>query len=164
MTELVKFYKNKVEIATESELLEFCNRVRKAGGGDILPALLPGVPSSANTCLIARNLNFECSVTRGSWDKTDNWSMFVDDLEIGARIASKLRVDCRIHYRDSFWVEVKLPVVISNSAKAFDKRIAYKNLIEVMIDNTLVYGYDTGMDNLNPLYVEKGVSKFEHPF
>lgn len=45
------------------EVLEFCNIVRQAGGGKPLNALLPGIPSDSESCLIAKNLNFECNVS-----------------------------------------------------------------------------------------------------
>jgi len=50
------------DVATAEELLTFANVIRKAGGADVLDALLPSVPSSANQCLIANALNFGCSV------------------------------------------------------------------------------------------------------
>lgn len=48
--------------ATLTELENFANQVRRAGGGNPIDALLPSVPEDINQCLIARNLNFNCSV------------------------------------------------------------------------------------------------------
>lgn len=48
--------------ATLDELLEFCQAVRKAGGGNPLDALMPAVPQDQSQCLIAKNLNFNCEV------------------------------------------------------------------------------------------------------
>jgi hypothetical protein len=51
-----------LEYATEEELLEFANAVRKAGGADPLNALLPSFRKDRRDCLIATALNFGCSV------------------------------------------------------------------------------------------------------
>jgi hypothetical protein len=48
--------------ASRDEILEFCNKVREAGEGDVLDALLPGRPTVEHSCLIAVNLNFSCAV------------------------------------------------------------------------------------------------------
>lgn len=50
------------ETASLETVLEFCNDVRDAGGANPLDALLPAVPQDSKKCLIARNLNFSCSV------------------------------------------------------------------------------------------------------
>lgn len=50
-------------MATEADTLEFCNRVRDAGGANALKALLPSEPQNSLTCLIAGGLNFHCAVS-----------------------------------------------------------------------------------------------------
>lgn len=54
------------------ELLEVCNQVRKAGGGELLSKLLPGTANDSNACLIATNLNFNSNV--------DLYYMFYDKV------------------------------------------------------------------------------------
>lgn len=44
------------------QVLDVCNRVRKAGGAEPLAALMPGVPELERECLIAVNLNFDSMV------------------------------------------------------------------------------------------------------
>lgn len=51
-----------IELASVEELKDYCNKVREAGGGNPLDALLPAIPQEANECLIALNLNFSCEV------------------------------------------------------------------------------------------------------
>lgn len=50
------------EMATEQEVLEFCNAVRKAGGGSAIQGLFPSIPQKTTQCLIAKGLNFGCAV------------------------------------------------------------------------------------------------------
>lgn len=50
------------ERASLEDLLEFANKVREAGGGNPLEALIPSIPHDTKKCLIARNLNFNCDV------------------------------------------------------------------------------------------------------
>jgi hypothetical protein len=51
-----------IEYADEAEVLDYCNRVREVGGADRIEALVPGHRSAAGSCMIARSLNFHCSV------------------------------------------------------------------------------------------------------
>lgn len=52
----------KLPVATEDELLEFANKLRRAGNASLLDALLPSVQGDTHKCLIARNLNFDSMV------------------------------------------------------------------------------------------------------
>lgn len=114
--------------ATLDELLEFCNKVREAGGGDVLNELLPGVPYLDNACLIARNLNFSCRVSGGfmrniSWraqydDHEMKWFMFVSDSEVRRKIADAL--DLPIDETLSRMPGILLPKEIGRAAAAFD--------------------------------------------
>lgn len=64
-----------VKSATREGLLEFCNRVREAGEAALLDQLLPGKPGNPRACLIARNLNFECTVNGISHSRGGGWGM-----------------------------------------------------------------------------------------
>jgi hypothetical protein len=70
------------------ELLEFANGVREAGGGNPLDALMPAVPEDASQCLIAKNLNFNCTVGSVGSDGS-SWYMAVTDKAIRNRIAER---------------------------------------------------------------------------
>lgn len=76
---------------SEREVLEFCNKVRKAGGADMLDSLLPGIPHDGRACLIANNLNFDCQITpeegipQGHTNK-DAWLMMLTSLPSGSRL------------------------------------------------------------------------------
>lgn len=83
------------------ELKVVANKVRAAGGGNPLDALIPSVPEESSMCLIARNLNFNCEVSGLSYDdmrisESDNleegldWAMGVSTRELGRRISKAL--------------------------------------------------------------------------
>jgi hypothetical protein len=90
--------------APPAEVLDFCNRVRAAGGAKALDALMPGVPSDSSSCLIARNLNFQCEVqpchshiskknqpvAAAYSDNEAMWFMRVEDEKTRHRIAREL--------------------------------------------------------------------------
>ncbi len=91
------------ERASFEELLDFANKVRAAGGGNPLDALMPAVPEDPSQCLIAKNLNFNCVVDGGparhqhitegaeSYDKSgEAWYMQTDDRALRDRIADAL--------------------------------------------------------------------------
>lgn len=90
------------DYATFEELLEFANKVREAGGGNPLDALMPAVPADTKQCLIAKNLNFNCEVrgvpTKEAADQLgiglydDVWTMVVDNRETRDRIAESLNL------------------------------------------------------------------------
>lgn len=105
--------------ATFEELLDFCNKVREAGGGNPLDALMPAVPQVSDRCLVAKNLNFNCEVQ--VWAQ---WVM-VSDEATAKRIAEALglklteqTVKVGTIYRTEFGVE--LPEAIGEVAQAFD--------------------------------------------
>lgn len=129
-------------IATERELLQFCQVVRKIGGGEIIQELLPGVPGNAEKCLIAKNLNFECKVApRFNLDDGDSvnfnpaekrfraqdWVMHAP-ADVLAKIASELGLELvpqKVPFGD-VGIALVLPRYIGNSASAFDKGVAFK--------------------------------------
>lgn len=78
------------ERATLEETLEFCQKVREAGGGTPLHALIPAVPTDESQCLIAKNLNFNCKVFGVGGN--GKWAMWFDpeDIEIRNAISEKL--------------------------------------------------------------------------
>jgi hypothetical protein len=102
------------ERASLQELLDFANKVRAAGGGNPLDALMPATPLDTQKCLIAKNLNFNCEVKGAGdskilagaideddavceWLKSDkaddnNWSMFIDEKETRDKIADALNL------------------------------------------------------------------------
>lgn len=61
------------KVATEKELLDFANAIRKAGGANVIEALLPSEKGNSEACLIANALNFSCTVGGGlSVDRYNN--------------------------------------------------------------------------------------------
>lgn len=124
-----------LEIATEEELLAFCNKVREAGGTTILEELLPSNPGKSESCLIANALNFGCRVRPdqqledGSFKE---WRMMLPlDLtpeqqrNIAKAVGSNVKRD-----HDYSHPYVVLPRVIGNAAQAFDARAAFTEYIE----------------------------------
>lgn len=106
--------------ATLEEVKEFANKVREAGGANPLDALMPAVPQESYSCLIARNLNFNCSVagtdkllpTADDEDQT-YWGMFIEDPEVRQKIADSLGLEI-------FGDAVILPEEIGDVAATFD--------------------------------------------
>lgn len=134
-------------VATEKELLNFANKVRVAGGADILDALLPSKPGESEECLIARALNFKCTV--GGWapvrdgvktrwpDKSLKWIMIphrgspeqCDELARDLAKQLKLRlVRTEDEMRErGYSYALLLPKIIGNAASAFDDGTAFTN-------------------------------------
>lgn len=129
-----------VKRATLDELRDFANAVRKAGGGNPIDALMPAVPEDVSQCLIAKNLNFNCtvgSVGPGNDDNDDsNWYMAVASKEIRDKIAAALDLekydghddptlygesDTLSSRRDFPVYAVKLPANIGAVAREFDR-------------------------------------------
>lgn len=84
---------NGLKVATEQELLDFANAIRKAGGANALEALLPSTPGDPKACLIANALNFSCEVGGLSMNKDgegfpgsqhgDTWFMtFPENMDV----------------------------------------------------------------------------------
>lgn len=132
-------------VATEKELLAFANKVRKAGGGDVIKALLPSVPADPSYCLIANALNFQCDVMGGYGPKCNTWAMEIQGTEetkkLVLKIAKKLNLRAEIdpytsfNYRtgkrDQYYAcAILLPAVIGNCAYAFDEGVAFQHLVE----------------------------------
>ena len=111
--------------ASLEEVREFANKVREAGGGNPLDALMPAVPSDASQCLIAKNLNFNCVVNNPDGGNGP-WMMHVDDEKIARSIAEALELEliydegCGSPYDDPAWGLV-LPDEIGQVANDFDK-------------------------------------------
>jgi hypothetical protein len=124
-------------VLSPEALLERCNQIRVAGGADPLKELIPGMPASPNSCLIARNLNFSCEVrgaliTQGGPQRgVTVWGMFSDDPRL-PQIAETLglnfvaadtapqgyrRLSALTAYRGAF---IMLPNELGESALAFD--------------------------------------------
>lgn len=99
----------------ESEVLDFCNKVREIGGADILDSLLPGTPGQKNTCLIARNLNFNCRIMPlGSHNDPYSWVIEISDSNIATKIANEMELEYL--YEGA----IKLPLALAEVAIKFD--------------------------------------------
>jgi hypothetical protein len=112
--------------ATLDELKDFANKVRAAGGGNPIDALIPAVPEDQNTCLIAKNLNFNCRVL----PEGNDWIMWLEGDEITRdKIAKALRLKA-INDNDfgTACYGVILPARIGRIAEAFD---AWNEVIEL---------------------------------
>jgi hypothetical protein len=120
--------------ASLEETLEFCNKVREAGGAQPLDALCPAVPQAPSECLVARNLNFSCTVhggdLRSSFERSAPemykrlgtlgyesgdfvWVMGVKDADVRNRIAESMQLPL---HGDT----IVLPAKIGAVAQAFD--------------------------------------------
>jgi hypothetical protein len=133
MPDTIEFDGEEFLVATEAELLQFCNKVREVGGAELLPALLPSEPGNASQCLIARALNFDCSVdcTGPSFEDSfgavrPRWQMQVDSRERYDAIEGFVGLggvadDGYFEYR------VNLPEEIGNAALLFDQHAAFTN-------------------------------------
>lgn len=114
------------EVATIDEVKKFCNVAREAGGAKQIADLIPSFPSDGETCLIAKNLNFECDVY--SYDGKqfeqgdDIWAMKVDDRSLAQKIAKalKLKVDLKEGEYEYGKAEIILPKKITRVAQRFD--------------------------------------------
>jgi hypothetical protein len=134
------------ERASLEELKEFANTVREAGGGNPLDALMPAVPQDVSRCLIARNLNFNCTVGAVLVERRNQWVMAVTDPEIRDRIAEKLNLevidayDIAGHYNSDLHIDdanqeipvygVLLPERIGQVAEDFDNAWTYADVTQ----------------------------------
>lgn len=148
--------------ASNDEILEFCNKVREAGGGKPLDALLPGIPEDSQSCLIANNLNFECTVGGPAGEAVTpedqrilnraaayaGWFMSVSDKEVRDKIAESLgleKVDTHEPYEegDDMWYSVLLPKKIGNVAANFDQaNEEFFSEYEAALENAEMDGLD----------------------
>lgn len=154
------------ERASLSELREFCNKVREAGGANPLDAILEAIPEEANECLIARNLNFSCKVQgveledveimdwQSKYDTSDDepWGMFVDSEKLAHSICEATGCDYVDQSVTKPLFAVILPPMIGNFANNFDE--TYRELDnailghidESSIDSELI-GLIEGLDS-----------------
>lgn len=98
------------------KLLAVCNEVRDAGGGDAIEALLPAVPGNDKTCLIARNLNFNCSVRPGA---NSEWRMYASKAVL-EKVAPVLGKRTKVVRHNKRTYSVKLPTWMGRLAEDFD--------------------------------------------
>lgn len=110
--------------ANRAALLEFANKVREAGGGTPLSALMPSVPQNHQQCLIARALNFSCAVGPEQGIDVERfpsgairWVMRVSSEEKTIEIAKSAGLDLRF---EGLNLVLLLPEEIGNAARAFD--------------------------------------------
>lgn len=100
--------------ASLEEVKDFANKVRAAGGGNPIDALMPAVPENPHACLIAKNLNFNCEVTGGTFEwvtpegerlTLNDWIMVVGNKRTRDKIAEGLELSTanrtRLSYRPS---------------------------------------------------------------
>lgn len=107
---------NETKRASLETVLEFCNDVRYAGGANPLDALMPATPQNTQSCLIARNLNFDCKVT-----PTDEHWVMETDKSVVDKIIDQLSDKWDIErYRNNAFV---LPKDIGQVAADFDEWI-----------------------------------------
>lgn len=105
--------------ASLKRTLDFCNKVRKAGGGEQIKDLMPAVPQDINSCLIAKNLNFECAVDR----EDEVWTMwFGTDRETRDKVAKDLKLKRTLKRTERSGEDygVILPKEIGEVAATFD--------------------------------------------
>lgn len=131
------------EVATPEELLAFANRVREAGGADVLEGLLPSRPGAAHICLLANALNFSSEIFPTNDPPPEggrcHWVMRLpyettqaQAKKIAKAVGSKLHHNKRSHdfhwtsFEPLYWVE--LPAEIGNAADAFDAGLAFTDL------------------------------------
>lgn len=99
------------DVASFDETLEFCNKVRKAGGGDLLSALMPGIPEDDKHCLIAKNLNFDCTVTCMTFEESGwGWGMATDSKEEMVKISKELDLSLELPVGETYTSKVTPPL------------------------------------------------------
>lgn len=144
------------KIASEQEVIDFANKVREAGGGDLIEALMPSYPSDPNTCLIANALNFECKINgwRAANVEAEEildrdilpykavdgflWSMSVETDDLAEKIAAALDLP----YIDNG--RVILPGEIASVATKFDDYSNNKtDLLDIASELRYIAEYDT---------------------
>lgn len=116
MPTFIDKFDTEIEYADEAEVLDYCNKVRQAGGGEVIDALLPGIPSAAGSCMIARSLNFDSSVYPGSSRKSGRWVMETRSEEIAQKL-----VNAGLGEQLGL-TAIHLPKRIGLAAYAFDER------------------------------------------
>lgn len=122
------------ERASLKELLEFANKVREAGGGNPIDALMPAVPEDSSQCLIAKNLNFNCKVD-GFVGNGYSWAMWLKDEATRDKISESLDLE-KCSTSPEFEYGVVLPPEISQIAKDFDD--AGKTIFWILGDESIL--------------------------
>jgi hypothetical protein len=119
-----------VPVATEAELLDFCNKMRAAGDADPIGSLLPSSPGNAYECLVANACNFNSTVRPSGVRDEDtgalNWIMYFPynmETEHVERIAAS--VGCETSTHEYNGTTMRLPEHIGNAAHAFDLGLAF---------------------------------------
>jgi hypothetical protein len=130
-------------VATEGELLQFANDLRKAGGAAPLDALLPSLTNHKRECLLANALNFSSEVDHADCLATDATGEFTEALKAfntpetesilwGMRttvpIAEAITKEMGLTYVSGIGDTgvVLLPEHIGNAAYAFDEGYAFQ--------------------------------------
>lgn len=107
--------------ASLDELKDFANKVREAGGGKPLDALMPAVPSDQYMCLIAKNLNCKCNVTAEG--PNGEWIMVLKDKTTRDNIAKALKLKAWDRQCGTAYAVI-LPERIGRIAEEFDSALA----------------------------------------
>lgn len=156
--------------ATLEETLEFANHVREAGGGNPLDALMPAVPEDSTQCLVAKNLNFNCSVTTVEFrGQRTAWVMVLEDKEIRDNIADSLHL-AKINYDEEtspydgggfydggeFFYAVVLPREIGEVAEGFDSTMEILREYDDVDESRLNEMQKELLQTFNP-YIEESI-------
>jgi hypothetical protein len=134
-----------VPVATQDELLEFANRLREAGGAELLTDLPVGLALDATQCLIASSLNFESQVDAGCDEVGEFWYMRVGFAPFTQEQVGK--IEAVMGSRTAFWTDEyeeyeppvsddgtyaiapdvtwRLPEHIGHAADAFDRGVRF---------------------------------------
>lgn len=144
-------------VATADELMDFVNKIREAGGADVITAFFPSEPFSPKLCLIARALNFDCAVDTSSYGSL--WANVFTDWPTAKYFNGDTSSICYPDTHDAVWVmkvfhgnvtesrikaqeiatklkikfiynELFLPYEIRNAAYAFDAGVAYTQYVQ----------------------------------
>lgn len=104
------------EVADNEELLNFANQVREAGGAGILDALIPSYPQESEACLIAKALNFDCSINDDLelWSKDEEYSVLFGTKHLTSSISE----DLGYNFRESVW---SMHITIPSGSEVRDK-------------------------------------------
>lgn len=141
--------------ATLAELHIFANKVREAGGGNPIDALMPAVPQDSTQCLIAKNLNFNCEVKGADgydWPR-DDWVMELTDKNVRDRIAAALDLPTAERQADRWeppvtFYAVRLPNEIGAVAQAFDDSLDVLDGLVSSLENDFCDEFGTWPDEI----------------
>lgn len=146
MPETIEIGGNKIPVATEAELLDFANAIRRAGGAGVLDALLPSTKGDPENCLIANAPNFGCMVAPIGTPEVRSaglngyyfpsgalrWSMVLpknltDEQREALNTVEGVRVLEAQYAGEPLHYFIPLPETIGNAAAAFDAGKAFQN-------------------------------------